>query len=84
MSVIKTRPQPKRYLIDWIDSCSRSGWHDDTTNRASRCQSIGFVVAEDDQAVTLALSRASEDGMAPWCDAITIPKTAIKRKRNLR
>jgi hypothetical protein len=67
-------------LIDWVDSSSDHGWLHRSECHASicRCQSVGFLVEQDENAYCLALSRAADNGFKPFCDLISIPKVAVK------
>jgi hypothetical protein len=77
--------KPKILVIDWIDSVSDNGWKssDDCKARAIICQSVGFLVDENDHSVCLALSRTTQQGYMPFADLISIPKVSIKHKRKI-
>lgn len=67
--------------VSWVDSSyAAAGWHmkDDVEElvkeAVEQCESIGFVIHETDEALTLALSIATHQYGA----MMTIPKLAIK------
>jgi hypothetical protein len=75
-------------FVEWLDSCSwHEGWKPRKTYAAwakpdvLRHEAIGFLVAEDDASVTLALSKACGGDEANVLQAITIPKAAIVRRK---
>lgn len=76
--------------VEWLDSSSTSSWTPlselkDTT--VARCISVGFVVAESEEAVVLMQSfePARDDDHRDFGDhTITIPKFAITKQTTLR
>jgi hypothetical protein len=81
------RKQTDAVLIDWVDAAANNGWVTEpeleTTTIPCTCQSLGFLVKETDESITLALSRTTTKGHAPYADLITIPKVAIKRTKHI-
>jgi hypothetical protein len=77
---------PKIYLINWIDSCSQSGWatSEDCKADLSYCQSVGFLVEENKEAYCLALNRTTKEGHRPFGELITIPKVAVKSVKAIK
>lgn len=73
------------YLIDWWDHCSSQGsWNTLDTVKSMTpilIRSIGFLVAETDQTITLA-SHYDDSGTNISGD-ICILKTCIKRKKKI-
>lgn len=69
-------------LIKWIDSASCHGWHSDDSldNEALIISSIGWVVKEDKNAVTITTSVAPAGSVS---NPLTIPKCAIKSMKRL-
>lgn len=82
----KTHPTPDILLVEWIDSCGSSGWRPlaDIQQEPSRCQTVGWLVSENKEALTLALNRAENHDNVPFGETICIPKIAIKRRTTLR
>ena len=76
-----SNPRPV-YWIEWIDSSTSGGWLHEERARASdlRCWSIGFLVCDDDESVTVAGSCAAQGALL---DPITIPKVAITDMREV-
>ena len=74
----------KLVLVEWIDSCSQSGWHplDISYEGLSACISIGIKIFETDEYVTVAPSGSRTTRR--FCDTISIPKACIKRIRYLK
>ena len=63
--------------IVWVDSCSYEGWvsKDTFVDLDVKCRTLGFVVAEDDNSITIAASLSfAGNSNSP----IRIPKCAIK------
>ena len=73
----------KALYIEWIDSSGLQGcWHDVETFKNAKlvtCKTIGFVVDENAETITLVGSH-NPDGDQVSGD-MTIPKTAIKKRR---
>lgn len=70
--------------VEWLDAASTDGcWMDinDVPTRSLRTWTIGFVVNEDDDTITLAQSRNINDSIQA---TITIPKGMIVKRRILR
>lgn len=66
--------------VDWVDSAHLSGWRDEEQvqrHDVARCQTVGFLVRESDNAVYVALSRDAGDKHTPWGDVIAIPWGAV-------
>lgn len=81
------KKQPDILLIDWIDSCSTSGWQHSNDCKAEMlmtCQTVGFFVDETKDRLCVGLNRTTKEGFTPFGELITIPKVAIKRKRKLK
>ena len=72
--------------VEWNDACSHdNSWmRRDTYERTNRCdeiQSVGWLVAENDQAITLCASRSTVNNQLSG--DVTIPKSAIRKRRLL-
>ncbi len=77
--------------VVWVDSSGFSGgetWQDkeDVVRQAQEreicsCWSVGYVVYEDDRAITLTLGHNGKDGMV--MDPTIIPKVAVVEIREL-
>ena len=76
------RPRPA--LVHWTDACDApTEWADAAKVAASRpvrCQSVGFVLASDDERVVLTTS-VTEDGDA--ANGIVIPTACVDELRYL-
>lgn len=78
-------------VIEWSDSCRiGDGWMDAARVPAPHdhlCVTVGFVLAENDQAVVLAPTfgnlEESDQGARRVCDPIQIPRSAILSERTL-
>lgn len=77
--------RPKILLVRWIDSHTTHGWHhkEEYDARPAKCESIGYLLSETKDSLTLAQSRSRESGGIPWADFITIPKVSIKKRTEL-
>ena len=69
--------------VEWLDHCSENGWArpDRYDHTLSRCRSVGYVVKETKDTVTLLQNQASPNSVA---DTTTIAKKLIVRRRTLR
>lgn len=71
----------KLYYIEWIDSTTHSGWRniDSIGNEELTCKSIGWIVNENDESITLSSSVDSliDEKIQHCVDAMTIPRIAI-------
>ncbi len=77
--------KPKVVRVTWRDSTALHGWTDyDKERRAAVLESVGFLVAENDDHVAIASSH--DDGLTnePWCQITIIPAEAIVKKRVVR
>ena len=75
----------KAYHIKWIDSAGNFGWQGVSEKYTpAQCESIGFLVKESKDCITIALNRATDEGNAPYGELMTIPKIAIKRKKQIK
>jgi len=78
----------------WIDSCSPTGggWksaegRDAESEKPILCESIGWVVYEDNGAITIAghISHGKSDGSVNEVNGeLTIPKVAIVKRRKVK
>lgn len=75
-------PQPDRPLVyvEWIDSEMVEGWQpvEDVSPEFESVHTIGWLVAENDQGVTIA-AHLDETGKRT-CDVMRIPHVAILRR----
>jgi len=73
----------KALYIEWLDSCSlRNAWNEFDEFKGTKptlCKTIGFLVDENTDAITLAGSCCAEEGLVSG--DMTIPKCAIKKRR---
>lgn len=78
---------PKLEYIEWDDSSALNGrvWnateHLISVAKQIRCRSIGWVVHETRELVIIA---GHHDGNEDWSGDMTIPKSAIRKRRNVR
>ena len=49
-----------------------------------RCQTLGFVVKENDEILVIAGSAAVDPSSVPFCDPITIPKVSIITRKKVK
>lgn len=76
----------KAIYLEWEDSSSYAStvWkeREDCTNKPTvRCKSVGFVIGETKDSITLA---GSLDGGRFVSGDMTIPKSAIRKRRVIR
>lgn len=83
-----TARKPRLLYVEWDDSSSESGvWKSEHVlrgNKLMRCHTIGWVVHETSEHMTLASSwcKTGQDHR-DYSGDMTIPKAAIRRKRRL-
>lgn len=63
--------------ITWVDSCGAHGWSDKAraANESMTIRSIGFVVHDDKESITISTSTNPSSCHSP----VTIPRIAIKK-----
>ena len=72
--------------VEWVDSSSRHGWHDlkEAFIPTMVCQTLGWLVQERDDAITIALSGVFDgSSSAPYAHLLCIPKVAIISRRDV-
>ena len=83
----------KLLMVDWVDSASFRGFWNTVEDhysepRATFCRTVGWVVVENDEYLTLGSSTSSQDPKREMVNSvagsITIPKCAIKKRRIIR
>ncbi len=76
--------------VEWVDSSGRDGWQTEEAAkiRPHKIYSVGYVVEEAEEFITLVESRTSlnsdNDKVQTHGCALSIPKVAIKKTRILR
>lgn len=78
---------PKVLYVEWLDACSPGGtWHhmDDVPNELVTCASIGFLIAEDKKALTLAAHYVEHPLGVQTGGELTILKASITKRRVVR
>ena len=75
----KKQPKYHLYKIVWQDACAEGGWEKmlDTKTRLLEVMSVGWLTAEDKQAITLSQSLTDAGRNS---DRIHIPKAWITKK----
>ncbi len=74
-------------LVRWVDSCGQPGWQSaiDIIDKPLTCQSVGFLVREDNESIVLALSRSDpSESSKPYGDMILIPSQCVLEKVKLK
>ena len=79
--------QPIIFYVEWIDSASTYGWiasaDIDKVCGPGNCCTVGFLVREDDLALVLAFSGATDEKTSPHRDCLAIPKVCITKRQQL-
>ena len=73
--------------VRWVDSSSRAGWQDMDGSYIPlmTVETIGWLVQEDKESITLALSRVFDgSSSAPYAHLINIPLCAIKDRKTFK
>lgn len=79
-------PLVKMEVVDWLDHCGSSGWadlahHQSKTAGLMRCRSVGFVLHEDKEVLTLVQNQG---GNATGDHTMSIAKRLIISRRRIR
>lgn len=75
--------KPRVVEIEWVDAASARGWcrakeATDEDGGLSRVFSVGFLVAQDKQSVSISTSR---DCGGKFVDILSIPRAAITKMK---
>ena len=79
MATKRTQPSlasSKLVLVEWLDALAQGEWHE-PKREDLKCQTVGFVVFEDEQQIELA--GTITEGMCN--NSITIPKQMITKRK---
>ena len=73
----------KIVLIEWNDSNVSHGWipKSQKDDNLAHCRTVGFVVSEDDDKLTVTLGESDSDNTM---ERLTIAKSSITSLRELR
>jgi|TARA_R110000824_G_scaffold172419_6_gene350237 hypothetical protein len=72
----------KVYRIHWLDAwCQGAGWEDPPKQDGVLCETVGFIVDETKEMLTVA---GSYDGTKYYQQMMSIPKAIIKSKKVLK
>ena len=78
-----SKPRPV-VRVDWVDSARNAGWHAPRFAREKRdlrCSSVGWLVDDTPDEITVASHIAWPDGDV--CDTMTIPRCAVLRIKKI-
>jgi hypothetical protein len=65
--------------IEWVDSSTRSEWHDDNENFDEvDCTSVGILLKETDKVYVVTHSISVDGGLLGSIGSIAIPKCSVK------
>jgi hypothetical protein len=69
--------------VTWVDSTSENRWCSESgmIDELDTCESIGWLVRETKEYLTIAGHRSS---MASWHGVMTIPRCSVKKIRRVR
>lgn len=67
--------------VEWEDAATVDGWHEaDTEPGGSMCLTVGYLVAETKERISLAGSVGDDEA----CAVMTIPKGCVRKRRVIR
>lgn len=69
----------KVIYFEWDDAVAGAGWSK-TKNKCDECNSIGFLIEEDDEQITLAAAISGDQSNA----RITVPKKWLKKRKTIK
>ncbi len=72
--------------IEWVDSSGPSGWTEASAvqNKCERIRSVGWILFESDEVLTIAPHVSYEQEDPPCTGIITIPKQCIVKMRKVK
>lgn len=71
----------KVIYIEWLDSSSTHGWQKNIPNSTLKCTSVGYLIDETREKLTMAMSHDVDNNN--YCQFMEIPKRVITKKRFL-
>lgn len=72
----------KAVMVEWLDSVGMQGWTEETKLDPIKIVSVGILVKETKETITLAISKGNQK--PPQYDSLlSIPKFAIQMRRRL-
>jgi hypothetical protein len=76
----------KLIAVEWIDSSGANGWNrvSETPQAPERIRSIGWVIAESDESITIAPHMTTDQDDQNCMGALTIPKACIQRRKAVK
>lgn len=78
-------PEWRLVLVEWHDASGRSGWsREQVSNKSSSVVTAGWLIAEDNWALTVSNSVTVDEDEPQRDYDITIPRGAIWRIRDLK
>ncbi len=69
--------------LEWVDSTSMQGWVNDYKTPNVNCVSVGLLVSENKESITIASNKSLGFENA-YGQYMTIPKCAIKKRKWLK
>ena len=74
--------EPQPVYVKWVDSTAKIGWYDaeNLKGLCLECITLGFLVYEDDDLITVSSSISYAEGGKPnsVSDPMSIPRVAIR------
>jgi len=75
----------KPIWVEWVDSAGSSGWQTPHEPELMRCQTLGWLVSENKEQITVALNGVFDgSSRLPFGELITIPKCAVVRRARVK
>ena len=77
------KKEHKVIVVEWEDSGSNHGWLNEGDEKVSicMCETTGFLVDETKDGIAIAQNTSSSKGYKPYGNVISIPKSAIKKRK---
>ncbi|KKM80661.1 hypothetical protein LCGC14_1337650 [marine sediment metagenome] len=74
--------------VEWEDSTSLHGWHDELPTKAAPIRSTGYVFQDDDDALVIYQSYdgqkvTSDSSVSRYGNSLFIPRSAIRKVTEL-
>jgi len=71
---------PKVILVEWVDAVADAGWEATTKPELHSCTTLGYLIAEDNDALVIASTLSLGQSNA----RMHIPKAWIKKRKEIK
>ena len=72
----------KGIYVEWLDATTKSGWHETSDCGLLKCHTLGFLMDETDDFITVAATHVPDD--SGMISSNTIPKVWITKRKRIK